>query len=90
MLHIISTNTLATLNYCQQSLQNGDSVLFTEEGVYWLMQNKIIQPQQEINYYALKDAVEARGIQQIPAYIKPIDYDRFVELTEIFPTNQVW
>ena len=56
-----------------------------------MIQNNLLRQQQAVNYYALKDAVEARGIKPaIAKYIKLIEYTEFVELTEIYLVNQVW
>lgn len=97
MLHILSNKKITSYNHCQQCMQAHDSVLLIAEAVYFILDINITKnilnnsTAKNIRFYALSDDVAARGItDKIPSFIQLINYDEFVQLTELCNRNQTW
>jgi tRNA 2-thiouridine synthesizing protein B len=89
MLHTINKSPFGNSSFETSSrfLQPGDPVLFIEDGVYAVQaNNKFTAALNEIlknnPVYALAPDLNARGIAEITAGVKSIEYEGFVELVE--------
>jgi len=89
MLHTINKSPFGNSSFETSSrfLQPGDPVLFIEDGVYAVQaNNKFSAALNEIlknnPVYALAPDLNARGIAEITAGVKSIEYEGFVELVE--------
>ncbi len=88
MLHIINKNdgNGALLHDCMQIVSKGSSILLIENGVYCGVKNQLMLLEKrvfdEVNLYVLTPDLEARGLLLASCYgfVKPIDYDGFVQL----------
>ncbi|MBT3214636.1 MAG: sulfurtransferase complex subunit TusB [Deltaproteobacteria bacterium] len=89
MLHTINKSPFGNSSFetSARFLQPGDPVLFIEDGVYAVQaNNKFSAALNEIlknnPVYALAPDLNARGIAEITAGVKSIEYEGFVELVE--------
>lgn len=83
--------TLHTLNRSPANIQlfeqlintirPGDTLLLLEDGVYYCLQNKLNRKIQDIQVYALKDDVHARGIPIEQSDVVLASYEDFVNLS---------
>jgi len=94
MLHTINKSPFGNSSFETSSrfLQPGDPVLFIEDGVYAVQaNNKFSAALNEIlknnPVYALAPDLNARGIAEITAGVKSIEYEGFVELVEEHQVN---
>jgi tRNA 2-thiouridine synthesizing protein B len=94
MLHTINKSPFGNSSFETSSrfLQPGDPVLFIEDGVYAVQaNNKFTAALNEIlknnPVYALAPDLNARGIAEITAGVKSIEYEGFVELVEEHQVN---
>ncbi len=97
-LHTINkpVQTSAALNNAQAALLPGDTLLFIEDGVLSLMNgsqsNSLIKELNEKHpVTALLADIEARGLSHhMPEWVKIVDYNGFVELTETHAKTLSW
>ena len=89
MLHTINKSPFGNSSFETSSrfIQPGDPILFIEDGVYAVQaNNKFSLALSDIlknnPVYALCPDLNARGIAEITAGVKSIDYEGFVELVE--------
>ena len=94
MLHTINKSPFGNNSFETSSrfLQPGDPILFIEDGVYAVQaNNKFSAALNDIlknnPVYALAPDLNARGIEEITAGVKSIDYEGFVELVEEHQVN---
>ncbi len=82
-LHTISRSPSSLLfESCCTLLQDGDGVLFIEDGIYYSTQQDQARPSlPEIKLYCLREDAIARGmLERKSADIETIDYQGFVQL----------
>lgn len=83
ILHTISRSPSSTLlASCASLLENGDGVLFIEDGVYHCTNNSSLSAiESQVKLYALREDLTARGvIDKNTAKAETINYDDFVQL----------
>lgn len=89
-----SHSNTSLVNECLHLLEQGDAVLFIEDGVY----NTTAQALKTFwsnhpgaSFHAIQSDVEARGITvPIDGSINLIDYDEFVKLVAEHPRSISW
>lgn len=89
MLHIINKTPYnsTVMECCVRSAKNGSPILLFEDGIYAAMagtayEARLIEIMADHPVYALKEDIDARGIDKIIPGIKLVDYSGFVELVE--------
>ncbi len=94
MLHTINQSPFRgnSLTSCIRFVQAEDPILFMEDGVYAVQEgnkfSELISNLLKSNaLYALAPDLKARGIQNVQADVKQIDYEGFVELVEKHQVN---
>jgi sulfur relay protein TusB/DsrH len=92
-LHTISKSPKSQLlSECLPLVNKGDGILFIEDGVYYCVNNKLLNDfELDITWYGLKEDVDARGLKldDIKA-IHVINYKIFVEMCEEFDKVISW
>lgn len=93
-------NTLHTLNKApsftalfeqlMQTTQTGDAIILIENGCYYCLDSIINRRIQDIQVYALKDDLNARGIPYENSDANVIDYPEFVALCAQFDKVINW
>lgn len=93
-LHLINKSG-QPLTLCMRTHKKGDSVLFIENGVYcpieFPKQIKILAKKSSL--YVLLPDIQARGLENEYLslhHFSPINFSRFVELTEQYQTTLTW
>lgn len=97
-LHIVnkSPEQPSPMDRCLNFSSEGDSLLLTEDGVYFALPSKLhkIQPlfnTKQVTIYALEEDLIARGISKLTDdSIKTVNYDGFVELTATHSKSSSW
>ncbi len=80
----------------QAALNEGDSLLFLEDGVITLAKEsqsaeQIAELQAAHSIYAIDADIKARGLQErLPDWVTVINYDGFVQLTETHQQTLSW
>ena len=94
MLHTINQSPFRTdtLTTCLRFVQASDPILFLEDGVYALddrgrFRDVILELLKTNPVYGLGPDLRARGIGQIVANVRQVDYEGFVDLVEQHPVN---
>ncbi len=81
-LHTISKSPRARLlESCLSTINEGDSIIFIEDGVYHCSNAVLIEEISSKNsYYGLKEDLTARGVEVDEAKHQLVSYRKFVEL----------
>lgn len=93
-LHTINKSPFESrvLETCLRFVQEGDPILFIENGVYAVQYRSRFSPLLESirtsnPVYALQPDLAARGITEILDGIETVDYEGFVDLVEKYKVN---
>lgn len=88
MLHIINQSN--NLDNCLKLISGGHAVLLIEDGVLAVLSNTAeLSKIDEV--YVLEEDLIARGIRdKVPANMRVIDYDGFVDLVMHYHPVQSW
>lgn len=93
-LHTINKSPFESriLETCLRFVQEGDPILFIENGVYAVQSRSRFSPLLESirmsnPVYALQPDLAARGISEVMDGIETVDYEGFVELVERYKVN---
>ena len=94
MLHTVNKSPFATsrLEDCLRFVENGDSILLYEDGVFGAMAGSKVEAavkgvMQKASVYALSADVKARGLTKLIDGVKTVDYAGFVDLTAADKVN---
>ena len=94
MLHTINKSPFSSDSFdtCLSYAQEGDPILFIEDGVYGAqcstkVSDTLAQYSATNTFYALSADLKARGVDRICEQITVIDYAGFVELAEKHQVN---
>ena len=72
------------------TIRPGDALLLLEDGVYYCLQNNLNRKIQDIQVYAIKDDVHARGIPFETSDVQLASYEDYVSLTTQFDKLINW
>ena len=83
-LHTLNRSPADTQLFKQLLSTNrvGDTLLLLEDAVYYCIKNNLNRTIQDIEVFALKDDVHARGIPFEDSDVKLASYEEYVRLTE--------
>ena len=95
MLHLVNRSPYVStsLDSCVRFAEKGSPILLIEDAVYGAMAGTALEKKMEsimedFTVYALKEDLLARGVTNVIAGIKEVDYTGFVELVEEYkPTT---
>ncbi len=99
ILHTVNKSPFetSTLKSCLEHVNEGDSILLIEDGVYGALANSAIsemvkEKMNNISIYALAPDLAARGIEveNLIDNIKATDYAGFVDLVAKNDVSQAW
>ena len=80
------------LDSCSRYLDNGDALLFIQDGVYHCVdENLLANLDSKFPLYALKEDIAARGLgDKILESLEPVSYRKFVELCTQYDKVVSW
>jgi tRNA 2-thiouridine synthesizing protein B len=98
MLHTINKSPFmnTSLTSCLRIAQDGNAILFIEDGVYAVLKgtevsSAIEEATRKFKVYALSPDLAARGVQdRVIDGVELVDYDGFVDLTVEYPKVHAW
>jgi tRNA 2-thiouridine synthesizing protein B len=92
-LHIINQSPFGStsLEQCLSVCLDGDSILFTQDGVL-VLQNQAALAALKVDYYVLTEDAQARGLEQAlsKSGAKAAGYDDFVKLVCSHKNSVTW
>jgi len=98
MLHTVNKSPFErnSLESCLRMAKSGNAILLIEDGVYGdlkgsVMTDQIAAAMKNVDIYALKPDVDARGIsEKVMDGVKLVGYDGFVDLASEYKSVQSW